>query len=118
MFADIGRTELTSESQFLEGKGVGFSCGAETVVLLVGTHCLAGGIVPLSVGFLLVVASSRQGTLNFKYAGRFNRALTAWDFATRLLRTGCGLFFGGSLARGLGTRFCHRLGNSSSRLGA
>lgn len=96
-------TELTSESQFLEGEGVRLACGAKTVVLLVGTHCLAGGIVPLSVRFLLVVASSREGILNFNHAGRFNRPLAANLFAARLLRTGCGLLLcSGSLARRLG----------------
>ena len=73
------------KSELLQRQGVRLSCGTETVVLLVGTHCLSGGIVPLSVRFLLVVASSCQGVLNFKHAGRFDRPLATRHLARDFL---------------------------------
>ena len=46
------------EAELFQRKGVRLARGAETIVLLVGTHRLTGRVVPLSARVLLVIAGS------------------------------------------------------------
>src|SRR5271157_6289890 len=68
---------IGTESEFLEGAGVGHELGLPPLVGLVFLHGGDGGGVPLSVGLAGQIALANKGSLNLRDAGWVDGLLTA-----------------------------------------